>query len=357
MSYADAYDPDEGIAIVGLAGRFPGARDVEEFWENLVAGRETIAHFADDELEPASPVDMEARRQPDYVRARGILEDVELFDADFFGITPREAEVIGSAAARVPGDGLGGARARGLRPGTLRRARSACSPGMSNNTYFLQNLSRPDVTDIARQADDDAGQREGLPRDARLVQARSPRPGAQRPHRVLDVARRGRARRCRACSTTSATWRSPAASRSRCRSGAATCTRRASSPRPTAIAARSTSGAAGTVFSNGVGDRRAQAARATRSTDGDTIYAVINGVGVNNDGAAEGQLHRAERRRPGRRDRDGAGARRHRSATRSPTSRRTAPPRRSAIRSRSRVSPRRSAPAARPDAASARSAR
>ena len=43
---------DEGIAIVGIAGRFPGAQDVREFWDNLVAGRETISRLADDASRP-----------------------------------------------------------------------------------------------------------------------------------------------------------------------------------------------------------------------------------------------------------------------------------------------------------------
>ena len=91
----------DGIAIVAVAGRFPGARDVEEFWQNLVAGRETISHFSEDELEPADPVDMESRRDPNYVRARGILDDIELFDAGFFKMSPREAEVTDPAATSV----------------------------------------------------------------------------------------------------------------------------------------------------------------------------------------------------------------------------------------------------------------
>src|SRR5580765_1558593 len=93
MSYSDAYDGDSGIAIVALAGRFPGARDVESFWRNLVEGKETISRFGVTEMEPGSPADMEARTNPDYVRARGILEDVEMFDAGFFKVSPREAEV------------------------------------------------------------------------------------------------------------------------------------------------------------------------------------------------------------------------------------------------------------------------
>ena len=64
MAYSDAYDPEEGIAIVGLAGRFPGARNVGELWRNLLEGRETISHFSADELEAAPPADMAARANP-----------------------------------------------------------------------------------------------------------------------------------------------------------------------------------------------------------------------------------------------------------------------------------------------------
>ena len=94
MSYSDAYDPDDGIAIIGLAGRFPGDRNVDEFWENIVQGRETVSHFSEAELDPALPDEMAARLEPNYVRARGVLEDVEQFDAGFFGILTGEAEVL-----------------------------------------------------------------------------------------------------------------------------------------------------------------------------------------------------------------------------------------------------------------------
>ena len=77
MSYSDAYDAEDGVAIVGLAGRFPGARSVDEFWANLVEGRESISSFADEELDPAGAEEMSARRQPGYVRSRGILDAVD----------------------------------------------------------------------------------------------------------------------------------------------------------------------------------------------------------------------------------------------------------------------------------------
>src|SRR5579875_1278778 len=73
------------IAIVGMAGRFPGASSVAELWQNLCDGRESISRFRDDELEYSSG--------SANVKARGILEDVDLFDASFFQYLPREAEL------------------------------------------------------------------------------------------------------------------------------------------------------------------------------------------------------------------------------------------------------------------------
>src|SRR6204780_4956727 len=75
-----------------MAGRFPGAPSVAEFWKNQLAGIESISHFTVEELEV--PDAIELSRQPNYVRARSILEDVDLFDAEFFGMYPREAELM-----------------------------------------------------------------------------------------------------------------------------------------------------------------------------------------------------------------------------------------------------------------------
>jgi amino acid adenylation domain-containing protein len=84
--------PSEPVAIVAMAGRFPGADSVEAFWHNLCEGRESISFFGPDELDPA--VGAAERDDPAYVRARGVLDGVESFDAAFFGIPPREAELM-----------------------------------------------------------------------------------------------------------------------------------------------------------------------------------------------------------------------------------------------------------------------
>ncbi|WPB81916.1 amino acid adenylation domain-containing protein [Archangium violaceum] len=86
---------DEGtgndIAIIGMAGRFPGAGDVHAFWRNLREGVESISRFQADELEDSPLVPSALRAHPDFVRAGGVLEGADLFDAGFFDIAPREA--------------------------------------------------------------------------------------------------------------------------------------------------------------------------------------------------------------------------------------------------------------------------
>ena len=81
------------IAIVGLSGRLPDAKNLEQFWRNLRDGVESIRSFSDEEL-LASGVSPEDLRAPNYVKAGAVLDDIDLFDASFFGFTPREAEIM-----------------------------------------------------------------------------------------------------------------------------------------------------------------------------------------------------------------------------------------------------------------------
>ena len=82
----------EGIAIIGISGRFPGAKNVSSFWHNLCSGVESIDIFTDEEL-IASGVSSEFLNNPNYLKVGTTLEDVDLFDASFFGFNPKEAEV------------------------------------------------------------------------------------------------------------------------------------------------------------------------------------------------------------------------------------------------------------------------
>src|SRR5579871_595603 len=83
----------EGIAVVGMAGRFPKARNVAEFWENLKQGVEGIERFSDEEM-LAAGAKASLLNDPNYVKAGTVLNDIENFDAAFFGISPREASIM-----------------------------------------------------------------------------------------------------------------------------------------------------------------------------------------------------------------------------------------------------------------------
>ena len=93
MTVSDHSINDSDIAIIGMAGRFPGANSIEEFWQNLKNGRDTVTFFSDEELEN-SGVRQESIKNPNYVKANQILSEVEMFDADFFSIPRKEAEII-----------------------------------------------------------------------------------------------------------------------------------------------------------------------------------------------------------------------------------------------------------------------
>jgi acyl transferase domain-containing protein len=92
MAMADSHTHDLSIAIIGMALRFPGAADAEQFWRNLRDGVESIERFDEGERE-GSVAGQSDPDDPSLVRAGGFLEDIERFDAAFFDFNPREAEI------------------------------------------------------------------------------------------------------------------------------------------------------------------------------------------------------------------------------------------------------------------------
>ena len=85
--------PEHSIAIIGMAGHFPGAHSIDEYWRNLRDGKESIRHFSDGELRE-SKLPETVIKDPNYIKARGIIEGVESFDAAFFGLSPRQARIL-----------------------------------------------------------------------------------------------------------------------------------------------------------------------------------------------------------------------------------------------------------------------
>jgi len=285
MSYADAYDADEGVAIVGLAGRFPGARNVDEFWQNLVDGRETLSFFSDDELHPPNAEETAARRQPNYVRARGILADAELFDAAFFGITPSEAEILDPQQRVFMETAWEALETAGHDP------RSFPGPigvfaGMSNNSYFVQNLlARQDVTEIVGWLTTMMGNEKDYlaTRVAYKLDLRGPALNVQTACSTSLVAVSAAVQsllnyQCDLALAGGVSITLPQNRGYLHQEGGITS--------PDGHCRTFDESAAGTVFSNGVGIvtlRRLSDAL----QDGDTIYAVIKGAGMNNDGASK----------------------------------------------------------------------
>ncbi|MFL6289712.1 MAG: amino acid adenylation domain-containing protein, partial [Thermoanaerobaculia bacterium] len=131
------------IAVVGMAGRFPGARDLGELWRNLRDGVESIRFFTDEELFAAG-VHPTLLADPAYVRARGVLDGTDLFDAGLFEHTPREAQILDpqqrlfleTAWEALEHAGYGAERWRG---------EAGVFAGASENTYVHQILGHPSL--------------------------------------------------------------------------------------------------------------------------------------------------------------------------------------------------------------------
>jgi acyl transferase domain-containing protein/acyl carrier protein len=129
----------QAIAVVGMAGRFPGAPNVEEFWQNLLAGKSSFSSFDDAELIAAgvSPNDL---RNPNYVKVAPVIDEIDLFDAPFFGVSAREAEVL-DPQHRVFLETCHVALQRAGYDGCADRLRIGVFAGSRKNEYVNSNLS------------------------------------------------------------------------------------------------------------------------------------------------------------------------------------------------------------------------
>ncbi len=145
-------DALEGIAIIGMAGRFPGAGDVETFWQNIIAGVESISRFTDEELECSFARRTSLKDDPNYIKARPILDDVDLFAASFFGITPKEAELMDPQHRIFLECAWNAFEDAGYDPEKYSGIVGVYG-GQSLNTYLLANLSssREFVTELVGQ--------------------------------------------------------------------------------------------------------------------------------------------------------------------------------------------------------------
>lgn len=143
MTKHDMYDDPEGIAIIGMAGRFPGAKNIDEFWLNLRNGVESITFFSDAEL-IARGIEPSVLSNPSYVKAKPVLADVEMFDAALFGYTQREAEIIDPQQRVFLECAWETLENAGYEPSQYRGLIGVYA-GVSVNTYIYNLFARPDV--------------------------------------------------------------------------------------------------------------------------------------------------------------------------------------------------------------------
>jgi amino acid adenylation domain-containing protein len=130
--------PGNAIAVVGMALRVPGAQTLEDFWQNLRTGVESISSFTHDEL-LAAGVSAEELAQPGYVRSLGALDDVAGFDAQLFGFAPREAQLLDPQHRVLLECAWEGLEHAG-HMSDLGDATVAFYGGVGESSYYLQNV-------------------------------------------------------------------------------------------------------------------------------------------------------------------------------------------------------------------------
>ena len=135
----------DGIAIIGMVGKFPGADSIEQLWQNLCQGVESIEFFEDGQVDPS--IDRQLSQNPDYVRARGIVAEADLFDAAFFGISPLEAEAIDPQARVFLELVFSALEHAGYSPDKFDGSIGVYG-GCSQNTYYTNHIhGRQDIID------------------------------------------------------------------------------------------------------------------------------------------------------------------------------------------------------------------
>ncbi|MEJ8854585.1 amino acid adenylation domain-containing protein [Variovorax robiniae] len=276
-------EAEEPIAVIGMACRVPGAADVEQFWTNLVEGRESISFFDDATLDAG--VSAALRADPSYVRARGVIDDIEMFDAAFFGINPKEAELT-DPQHRVFLELCWEALERAGHAPDQCTDPVGVYAGMYNATYFQRHVStRPDLVEAVG--------------DFQVMLANEKDYITTRVANKLNLTGPAVAVHT-ACSTSlvAVAQAFHALRNGQCRMALAggasvTCPPRSgylynegSMLSPDGHTRSFSAQARGTVFSDGAAVvllKRLSDAIA----DGDTVHAVLRGVAVNNDGGAK----------------------------------------------------------------------
>lgn len=277
---------DHEVAVIGMAVRFPGANTTEELWQILKEGKETIRFFTDAELDTS--ISENLRSDPNYIKARGVVDKVEEFDAQFFGIHPKMAELMDPQQRIFLEIAWEALESAGYVPETDKGTVGVFA-GCRFNSYYLNNVSsRPDLIEKAGflpvMTFNDKDYISS--RTAYTLNLKGPAVTVQSAcstsllavAQAVESIRKGQ---CTMALAGGAIITVPVASGHLYQEGAMLSDDGHCRPFD--------ADAKGTVFSDGAGvvllKNRNQAEK-----DGDTIYALIKGIGVNNDGGGKGSF-------------------------------------------------------------------
>ena len=128
---------NKDVAVIGMAGRFPGANTIDELWKILKNGKETVSFFTQEELSPY--ISDEIKNDPDYVRARGVIDGAGEFDAAFFGINTKQAELMDPQQRIFLQTAWETLESAGYVPAKFKGTIGVFA-GSGNNTYYLNNI-------------------------------------------------------------------------------------------------------------------------------------------------------------------------------------------------------------------------
>ena len=276
---------EHDIAIVGMAGRFPGARNLSEIWENLIKGRESTTQFSLDELDPSIPESV--KTDPAYVKAAGLMPEAKCFDAAFFKVSAREAEVMDPQHRIFLELCWHAMQDAGMEPDSLsseEREQIGVYAGSGVNTYFLTNVqpSRGNDGGIGEMPKQTATEKDYIAtRVAYKLGLKGPAITVQTACSTSLVAIITACQSIRSGQLTSAlaggiSVNTPQHSGRLYQEGGMYS--------PDGLTRTFDADAKGTAFNSGAGVVMLKS-KAQALQDGDRIYAVIKGLGINNDGA------------------------------------------------------------------------
>ena len=276
----------QDVAVIGMAGRFPGANTIEELWEILKDGKETISFFTKEELD--NTISDVLRNDPLYVRARGIIPSAQQFDAGFFGLNPKVASVMDPQQRLFLESAWEVLEQTGYLPKHYDGSIGVYA-GTGMNTYYLNNVipNRELLNQVGDLQASTLNEKDYIAtRTAYHLNLKGPAVSVHSAcstsllaiAQAVEAIRRGQ---CDVAIAGGSSVTAPIYSGHLYQEG--------SIMSPDGHCRPFDAEAKGTVFSDGCGVVLLKSLDAAKK-DGDHIYGIVKGIGINNDGGDKGSF-------------------------------------------------------------------